>query len=56
MSCTDFAVSGLLGVALDGFPIYGPVQYYSEAAGKIYLDPSGCDDCVLTERVSENIS
>ena len=48
MSCAADKVSDIMGVALDGFPIYGPMQYYSLDKDKIYIDPSNCDDCELT--------
>ena len=48
MSCAADEVSDIMGVALDGFPIYGPMQYYSLDEDKIYIDPSNCDDCELT--------
>ena len=33
-SCSQDAVSDIIGVALDGFAIYGPMQYYSASEGK----------------------
>ena len=33
----------------DGFPIYGPVQYFSDSEKKIYLDPANCADCTLKQ-------
>ena len=29
MSCNGNVESGIVGVAYDGFPFYGPMQYYS---------------------------
>ena len=34
MSCNGNVESGIVGVAYDGFPFYGPMQYYS---GKNHL-------------------
>ena len=48
MSCDQDTASDIVGIALDGFPIYGPMQYYSSAENKIYIDPSSCSDCSLT--------
>ena len=31
MSCDDDQSSDIVGIALDGFPIYGPMQYYSSS-------------------------
>ena len=42
------SASPLVGVAKDGFAIYGPVQWYSASSGKIWMDPTNCSDCVLT--------
>ena len=47
MTCSDEAVSSIVGVALDGFPIYGPMQYYSQPEGKIYINK--CHDCELIQ-------
>ena len=47
MECSDSGVSPLVGVALDGFPIYGPMQYYSEPEGRIYI--TKCDHCELMQ-------
>ena len=48
-TCDMNSASPIVGVALDGFPIYGPVQYYSESEGKVYIDPANCSDgCPLT--------
>ena len=48
MSCRSDQVSDIMGIAFDGFPIYGPMQYYSESENKIYMDPNnGCSDCEL---------
>ena len=46
------SVSSFVGVARDGFPIYGPVQWYSASARKVYLNPSNCGDCKLTQMTS----
>lgn len=37
----------MIGLARDGFPIYGPVQNYSPSLKKVYLE--SCSDCILTE-------
>ena len=37
----------MIGLARDGFPIYGPVQNYSPSVKKVYL--GSCSDCILTE-------
>ena len=37
----------MIGLARDGFPIYGPVQNYSPSVKKAYL--GSCSDCILTE-------
>lgn len=29
MSCKSDELSGIVGVMLDGFPLYGPMQYFS---------------------------
>ena len=47
------SVSSFVGVARDGFPIYGPVQWYSASARKVYLNPSKCGDCKLTQMTSQ---
>ena len=49
MSCREDAVSGIVGVAYDGFPFYGPMQYYSASEGKIYKNPDNCNDCELIQ-------
>ena len=49
MSCNGNVESGIVGVAYDGFPFYGPMQYYSEREGKVYKDPSRCSDCKLMQ-------
>ena len=49
MSCNGAEVGGIVGIALDGFPFYGPMQYYSAREGKVYNDPRNCDDCELTQ-------
>ena len=49
MSCAAGEVSDIVGVAKDGFPIYGPMQYYSAPEGKVYIDPSNCDNCRLRQ-------
>ena len=49
MDCSTNQPSKIVGVARDGFPIYGPMQYYSASEGKVYNDPSNCDDCELTQ-------
>jgi len=49
MSCSDSAVSDIVGVARDGFAIYGPMQYYSEFENKIYIDRNKCNDCKLVQ-------
>ena len=49
MSCNSSEVGEILGIALDGFPFYGPMQYYSAREGKVYNDPRNCDDCELTQ-------
>ena len=49
MSCNGAEVGGIVGIALDGFPFYGPMQYYSASEGKVYNDPRNCDDCELTQ-------
>ena len=38
MSCATDEVSDIVGVAFDGFPIYGPTQYYSASENKIYIE------------------
>ena len=48
MSYAADEVSDIIGVALDVFRIYGPMQYYYLDEDKIYIDPSNCDDCELT--------
>ena len=52
MSCKQGEESGLVGVAYDGFPIYGPMQNYSPSMKKVFLD--GCADCELTQLSSEH--
>ena len=49
MSCDESKVSGIVGVARDGFAIYGPMQYYSKAQNKIYIDLGACADCELIQ-------
>ena len=49
MSCREDAVSGIVGVAYDGFPFYGPMQYYSTSEGKVYKNPDNCNDCELIQ-------
>ena len=49
MSCQADEVSPIVGIMLDGFPLYGPMQYFSPSSGKIYLNPENCDDCVLKQ-------
>ena len=49
MSCNAGEVGEIAGIALDGFPFYTPMQYYSAREGKVYNDPSNCDDCELTQ-------
>lgn len=49
MSCAESEVSDIVGVANDGFPIYGPMQYYSESEGKVYIDPDQCSNCTLMQ-------
>ena len=39
MSCQHDVASKIVGVMLDGFPLYGPMQYFSPSEGKIYLKP-----------------
>ena len=39
MSCQHDVASNIVGVMLDGFPLYGPMQYFSPSEGKIYLKP-----------------
>ena len=39
MSCQHDVASNIVGVMLDGFPLYGPMQYFSPSEGKIYLNP-----------------
>ena len=53
-TCSMSEVSPVVGVAKDGFPIYGPVQLYSASEGKIYINENNCGDCVLT-RMHTNI-
>ena len=48
-SCSQDAVSDIVGVALDGFAIYGPMQYYSASEGKVYINPDNCSDCTLMQ-------
>merc|ERR1712227_779769 len=43
MECAAGEVSRIFGVAKDGFPIYGPMQYYSQDKGKIYTNKANCD-------------
>ena len=49
--CGPDTASQLVGVAKDGFPIYGPVQWYSPSLNKIYSSNPGnnCRDCKLTQ-------
>ena len=49
MSCNENWVSDIVGVARDGFPIYGPMQYYSASRGKIFVNIGACDDCRLVQ-------
>ena len=51
MACSSSGASDLVGVALDGFPIYGAMQYYSPSDSMIYIDPftNGCNDCELKQ-------
>ena len=49
MSCRRGEVSGVMGVALDGFPIYGPMQWWSPSEELIYINPENCGDCVLRQ-------
>ena len=49
MSCQADEVSPIVGIMLDGFPLYGPMQYFSPSSGQIYLNPENCDDCVLKQ-------
>ena len=49
MSCATDEVSDIVGIAYDGFPFYGPMQYYSASEGKVYKDPANCSDCELTQ-------
>ena len=46
-TCNFDLASPLVGVAKDGFPIYGPVQWYSASSGTIWNDPASCSDCEL---------
>jgi hypothetical protein len=48
-SCAAGEVSDLVGVAKDGFPIYGPMQWWSPSEEKIYLDATACGDCELRQ-------
>jgi len=48
-SCSAGETSGIIGIMKDGFPLYGPMQYYSASEGKMYLDPANCNDCVLMQ-------
>ena len=47
MGCAAGEVSGIQGVMIDGFPLYGPMQYYNPNDGKIYINK--CEDCVLKQ-------
>ena len=47
MGCTDSGVSPIIGVALDGFAIYGPMQYYSKSEGRMYAN--NCASCELIQ-------
>ena len=47
MGCDEDVASDIVGVARDGFPIYGPMQYYSSRTKKIYLNQ--CSDCALVQ-------
>ena len=49
MSCSADSVSDIVGVMYDGFPLYGPMQYWSPSERKIYIDPSNCEDCELRQ-------
>ena len=50
MSCQADEVSPIVGIMLDGFPLYGPMQYFSPSNEKIYLNPEdNCGDCVLKQ-------
>ena len=55
MSCAAETVSGIFGVAKDGFPIYGAMQYYSASEGKIYINPENCADCELRQLMEEHL-
>ena len=52
MACDGGEVSGIFGIVADGFPLYGPMQYYSTSAKKIFLDAANCAqvaDCELRQ-------
>ena len=49
MECTSDGPSDIVGVALDGFPIYGPMQWWSEKERKAYINKDNCSDCVLAQ-------
>ena len=49
MTCSQDEEASIVGVALDGFAIYSPMQYYSASEGKVYIDESNCSDCTLMQ-------
>ena len=55
MSCQHDEVSPIAGVMFDGYPIYGPMQYWSPKEKQIYIDPANCSDCRLRQLNNNNV-
>ena len=51
MECSGSGPSDFVGVALDGFPVYGPMQWYSKSQKKVYNNK--CSDCELVQITSD---
>ena len=47
MSCDTSGPSDIVGVAGDGFPVYGPMQWWNPIEKKAYIEQ--CPDCILTQ-------
>ena len=55
MSCSSDEISPIAGVMFDGYPLYGPMQWWSPSEKKIYIDPTECGDCRIRQLNNNNV-